>query len=47
MSTIKFKNLFGCLPSTHVEASLKEWPNYHVRGCKDKTKGRKGFEEII
>ena len=33
MSTSKFKDEFGCVPRTHVEASLKEWPNYHVRGC--------------
>ena len=33
MIICKFNNSFGCLPSTHVEASLKGWPNNHVRGC--------------
>ena len=33
MSTSEFADKFGCLPSTHVEASLKEWPNNHVKEC--------------
>ena len=33
INTSKFKEEFGCLPSTHVEGSLKGWPNNHVRGC--------------
>ena len=28
-----FKDELGCLPITHVDASLKGWPNYYVRGC--------------
>ena len=28
-----FINSFACVPSTHVQASLKGWPNNHVRGC--------------
>ena len=29
----KFRDSFGCLPTTHVEAFLKGWPHNHVRGC--------------
>ena len=29
----KFNDAFGCLPTTHVEAFLKEWPHNHVWGC--------------
>ena len=32
-NTSYFRDEFGCLPSTHVEASLKECHNNHVRGC--------------
>ena len=33
MNTSKFKEDFGCLPSTHVEGSLEGKPNNQVRGC--------------
>ena len=33
MSTRKFKDKLECLTDNHVEASFKEWPNDHVRGC--------------
>ena len=34
MNIWHYNNSFGCLPGTHVEASLKAlWPDHHVRGC--------------
>ena len=33
MNMSKFKDEFGCLPSTHVDASIKGWPINHVRWC--------------
>ena len=33
MNTSQFTEEFGCLPSTHVEASLNGWPNNHIRAC--------------
>ena len=33
MNIYNSNNSFGYLPSTHIEASLKGWPNNHVRGC--------------
>ncbi len=29
----EYNDQFGYLPTTHVEASFKGWPNNHVRGC--------------
>ena len=37
MNISKFKDEFGCLPSTHVEASFKGWSNNHVRGAFSKS----------
>ena len=33
MNTSKFKEEFGCLPSTYIDASLKRWPNNYERVC--------------